>query len=136
MLQWLSRKMKKRKGFTLVELVVVIAILGILAGIAVPKLGSSRNTAKIAAHNTNIRILKSTAAMYLADYPNTEKTELTEEDLKDYLDGEKFPKVPSGLKNDEDKPIDEKYSITIDEKGNIIIEPKEITPKEETNSGD
>ena len=132
MLKWFNEKMKKRKGFTLVELVVVIAILGILAGIAVPKLGSSRNTAKIAAHNANVRILKSTAAMYLADHPNTEKIELTEEDLKGYLDGEKFPKVPSGLKDDKGEELKGEYEIELDEKGNITITPEQIEPKEES----
>ena len=34
MLNWINRKMK-RKGFTLIEMVIVIAILGILIAIAV-----------------------------------------------------------------------------------------------------
>ncbi|QNP78295.1 type II secretion system protein [Phascolarctobacterium faecium] len=39
--------MKNRKGFTLVELVVVIAILGILAGLAIPRFMSATETARV-----------------------------------------------------------------------------------------
>lgn len=85
MLQWINKK-RNKKGFTLVELVLVIAILGILTAIAIPKLGSSRETAKVRTHNANVRILKSAAAMYLADNPDA-TSDQGEINVKEYIDG-------------------------------------------------
>ena len=41
-----NRQLKNRKGFTLIELIVVIAILGILAAVLVPQLGGFTNKAR------------------------------------------------------------------------------------------
>ena len=53
------RNRKKRKGFTLIELIVVIAILGILAAIAIPRLGAFTDRAKISTIETNHRTIVS-----------------------------------------------------------------------------
>ena len=49
------KKIKNTKGFTLMEMLIVVAIIAILIAIAIPTFNSSLNKAKVATDEANIR---------------------------------------------------------------------------------
>ena len=53
-----------KKGFTMIELIFVIVILGILASVAVPRLAATREDAEVSAAVANLRTLVSDASSY------------------------------------------------------------------------
>jgi len=55
-----------RKGFTLVEIMIVVAIIALLAAIAIPNLLGARKTANEAAAKANIKVLCTEAETYAA----------------------------------------------------------------------
>ena len=63
-----NRIYRKDKGFTLVELMVVIIILAVLTGIAIPSYLALRNRARIQAARSEMQNIATAIAVYEADH--------------------------------------------------------------------
>ncbi|HEX6961999.1 MAG TPA: prepilin-type N-terminal cleavage/methylation domain-containing protein [Lacipirellula sp.] len=91
--------MNRRNGFTLVELVVVILILGILAGVAAPKMFSTSNEATDNGLRQSLAVVRDAIELFYAnngDYPACSGTGADfRSALKSYIRGP-FPTSPVG----------------------------------------
>lgn len=80
----LKEKMKKQGGFTLVEMLIVVAIIAILVAVSIPLVNSSLDKAGQATDAANLRAAKAVATVELLEngsltgkYYDLEKGELT-----------------------------------------------------------
>ncbi|MEI6314950.1 MAG: type II secretion system major pseudopilin GspG [Syntrophus sp. (in: bacteria)] len=107
----MKRKKRNQQGFTLIELMVVIVILGILAGLIIPRIMGRPDEARQAKARIQVEGIETALKMYKLDngqYPTTEQglqalvaapssgTALKNWRQGGYLEKGKVPKDPWG----------------------------------------
>lgn len=81
----LINKLKNRKGFTLIELIVVLAVLVVIAAIAVPRFLGVQEKAKESADQTTVDSIARAAELYYAQTSDSTIT-LAELESGNYID--------------------------------------------------
>ncbi|WP_440896004.1 competence type IV pilus major pilin ComGC [Amphibacillus sp. Q70] len=110
MMNRIKKMLKGEKGFTLVELLAVIVILGIIVAIAIPAIGSIINKAEDDADEAEITMIIDAARLYEVQHEDSLPVDVDTLLEQGYLDERQGGDLPSG-------------SVSRDDDGNLAFNP-------------
>jgi prepilin-type N-terminal cleavage/methylation domain-containing protein len=84
------------RGFTLVEIMIVVAIVGLLAAIAIPNFVKARSTAQKNSCIANLKQLEGAVQSWALENKKTSGDPVTTADAASFLKGSAFPGCPAG----------------------------------------
>ena len=94
-----DKHLSKRSGFTLIEIILVVVIIGILAGIAIPRMGGQSAKAQKSAAKSNIAALSMAVQQYEminGSYPSSLDGLLDESKGGPFMEKKVIPTDPWG----------------------------------------
>ncbi len=88
------KKMSK-KGFTLVEIMIVVLIIGLLAAIAIPSFVRARETSRAKTCTNNLRLVDAAVEQWAMENNATTGATPNDDDALQFLKGNVMPACPS-----------------------------------------
>src|SRR5258708_7953295 len=92
----MKNKTLRKGGFTLVEIMIVVAIIGLLAAIAIPNFVKARTTAQTNACINNLRQIDGAKEQWALETKKSAGAAAVDQEISDYIKGKAKPICPAG----------------------------------------